>query len=100
MSSDTQRKAKRTTSEDTDELPESSSAIGGLFTSRPSLPSSRTVVSSFLGILLFGGLTLMFGGATLFALNFGVEVALWVVGVALLVVAFVVAQIAARAGVI
>lgn len=100
MSNDTQRKAKRTTSEDTEAVAESPSAIGGLFTSRPSLPSGRTVVSTFLGVLLFGGLSLMFGGATLFALNYGVEVALVVVGVALLVVAFVVAQIAARAGVI
>lgn len=99
MSNETpDRKAKNATSEDVDGGGTNESAVGSMFTGVG--PSAGTVVSYLLGTLLFGGLLLLFGGAALFALQYGTEVALVVLGVALLVLAFVIAQIAARAGLI
>ena len=92
------RKAQNATSEDVREVEEPQSAVGSMFAFRG--PSASTLVSLVLGGLLFGGLGLVFGGGTLFALQYGTEVALVVLGTALLVLAFVIAQIGARAGVL
>jgi len=78
----------------------SGSATGDLLTpSAPSLPSRRTLLSVVLGLFLFGGLFLLVGGAALWVLSaYGPEVALTVVGGGMVAVAFLLAQVASRAG--
>ena len=78
----------------------SGSATGDLLTpSLPSTPSRRMILSVALGLFLFGGLFLLVGGAALWVLSaYGPEVALTVVGGGMVAVAFLLANVAARAG--
>jgi hypothetical protein len=63
----------------------------------PSAPSRRTVLSTVPRAFLFGGLFLLFGGVSLWILSvFGPEVALTVLGVGMVLVAFLLAGIASR----
>jgi len=94
---DPDRKAQNATSEDMAQS-ENTNPVGSLFWFRG--PSASTLVSLTLGGLLFGGLGLVFGGGTLWALQYGIEFALVVLGTALIVLASVIAQIGARAGVV
>jgi hypothetical protein len=91
------RKAQNTAGENQNPV-EERSAIGSLLVSV--VPSGRTLLGGLLGTLVFSGLSLIAAGGTLVALSFSPEVALLVIGVFLLVLAVLIAQIATRRGVL